>query len=149
MKKILSYFLLVFWLSVIFYFSNQSGTISSSGSGGIIYNILNSIYNIFNIDTQNLSYITEILHNPIRELVHVMEYFVLGILTLNCLKQNNVDKKVLITIMFCFIYSVTDEIHQMFVPGRTFEYYDIIMDNLGAILAVTLLNTKLSIKIQK
>lgn len=34
------------------------------------------------------------------------------------------------------LYGLTDEIHQHFVPGRTFELLDIGMDFLGAILAL-------------
>ena len=41
-----------------------------------------------------------------------------------------------VTIMFAFLYSVSDEIHQVFVPGRTFEYLDILLDLLGTILSI-------------
>ena len=37
------------------------------------------------------------------------------------------------------LYGLTDEIHQHFVPGRTFEFLDIGMDFIGAVLALVLI----------
>lgn len=135
MKKIISYILLIIWLFFIFYFSNQPGDISGGESSSIIYNTFELIYNIFNIPTNNLGSVVEILHNPVRELMHFLEYLILGILLINVLKQNSIKYNViLMSIMFSFVYAVTDEIHQVFVPGRTFEYLDILLDTLGSIL---------------
>ena len=44
------------------------------------------------------------------------------------------------------LYGLTDEIHQYFVPGRTFEFLDIGMDFLGAILALIVLSMYNKIK---
>lgn len=135
MKKIISYILLIIWLLVIFYLSNQIGDVSGSESSGIIYNILNNIYNLFNIDKTNLINIVQQINNPLRELMHMLEYLVLAVLTINVLKQSNTKENIIIiSIMFCFIYATSDEIHQLFVPGRAFEYFDIFMDTLGAVI---------------
>jgi VanZ family protein len=76
-----------------------------------------------------------LIHNPIRELMHLLEYLILGILLINVLKQNTIRMNiVLASIVFCFIYAITDEIHQLFVPGRTFEFFDIFMDTVGAVI---------------
>lgn len=141
MKKKISYILLIFWLFVIFYLSSQSGNISGNISGGIIYNALSFVYKLFHLDTTNLFEIVKYIHNPLRELMHTLEYFILGILFINVLRQSNIKENiVIISIMLCFIYSATDEIHQLFVAGRTFEYFDIFMDNIGSILGTLLFN---------
>ena len=44
------------------------------------------------------------------------------------------------------LYGLTDEIHQHFIPGRTFEFLDIGMDFLGAILALVVLSMYNKIK---
>lgn len=135
MKKMISYLLLITWLFLIFYLSNQPGDISGGESSNIIYHSFEFIYNIFHIPTTHLNDVVEILHNPIREFMHFLEYLVLGLLVMNVLKQNKISENViLISIMFCFIYAITDEIHQIFIPGRTFEYLDISLDTLGSIL---------------
>ncbi|MBS3151011.1 VanZ family protein [Candidatus Woesearchaeota archaeon] len=38
------------------------------------------------------------------------------------------------------LYGLTDEIHQYFVPGRVFDFLDIGMDFLGAVLALILIS---------
>ena len=145
MKKTVSYILLIIWMIVIFYFSNQPGNISGDISGGIIYKTLEFIYNLFSVDTSNLEQLVEILHNPLRESMHMFEYFILAILIINVLKQYNIKNKIIISIMLCFTYAATDEIHQLFIPNRTFQYFDILMDIIGGIIG-TLIANKILIK---
>ena len=40
-------------------------------------------------------------------------------------------------ILFATMYGVTDEIHQIFVPKRSFDLLDIIADSAGAVVAAT------------
>lgn len=135
MKKIIYSILLILWLIVIFNFSNQNGVISGGNSSGIIYSTLDIIYNIFNISKDNIYEVLSIIHNPIRECAHVFEYFVLAFLTFKTLESFNIkENKYIITILFCFLSASLDEIHQLFIVGRAFEYYDILMDTLGSIL---------------
>lgn len=135
MKKNISYFLFIFWLFVIFFLSHQSGAVSGNESGGFLYQIFNFIYQIFDINTANLKEFIELIHNPFREMMHMVEYLILAILLINVLKQKKSKEKIIvITILFGFIYATTDEIHQIFIPGRTFEYFDIMMDMIGTIL---------------
>lgn len=135
MKKVISYLLFIFWLFIIFYLSNQPGNISGGESSHLIYNTLHFIYTCLNLDTSHLNEIILIIHNPLRECMHSLEYLILGVLTINLLIQTQVkENKIIITILFCFIYATTDEIHQLFIPGRTFEYFDILMDMVGTLI---------------
>ena len=36
------------------------------------------------------------------------------------------------SILFSFLYACTDEIHQIFVPGRSAQFRDVLIDTLGA-----------------
>ncbi len=63
---------------------------------------------------------------------HVISYFVLSLLWLKTLGTKNSDKSILYSLGYAF----TDEIHQLFVPGRTGTLTDIIFDSLGISLAV-------------
>lgn len=40
---------------------------------------------------------------------------------------------VLITIIFCYFYGITDEWHQGFIGGRGVSYWDLVFDVVGAI----------------
>lgn len=41
----------------------------------------------------------------------------------------------LLNFFFCSLYAFTDEIHQLFVVGRTFSYFDIFIDITGILVA--------------
>lgn len=38
-------------------------------------------------------------------------------------------------VLLCFLYSLTDEYHQSFVPGRTSLFTDCLIDTTGSIIA--------------
>jgi len=48
----------------------------------------------------------------------------------------------IVTLIFCFLYAVSDEVHQIFVPGRAFAVGDIIIDTLGAALGIIVIYFK-------
>ena len=77
MKKYLNLILLILWMIIIFILSHQTADMSSDQSN-ILVNMLNNIINIKNI---------ELLSLVIRKLAHLIEYLVLGILMINCLKD--------------------------------------------------------------
>lgn len=135
-KRILSVILLIIWLGIIFSLSNQTGEVSGSASNGIIYSILENIYELFNLNKNNLIELVNIIENPIRELMHSFEYLILAILFISVLVNFNIDNKIIITILFTFIAASFDEIHQLFIKGRSFEYLDIFMDMVGCFLAI-------------
>jgi VanZ family protein len=39
------------------------------------------------------------------------------------------------------LYGYLDEVHQLFVPGRSYDYYDMLADAIGALLFVLLFRT--------
>ena len=44
----------------------------------------------------------------------------------------------LLALVLATLYGVTDEFHQMFVPGRTADRYDVLADGIGATLGVAI-----------
>ena len=129
-KKIIAWFLFVFWLILIFCFSNQSGSVSSNLSSNILKTILN------NLTVSNFNILVSIL----RKLAHFTEYFILSILTLNLLKQYcKIEVREYIFVMFfCFFYACTDEFHQLFVENRGSSFLDVLLDYTGSLLYLTL-----------
>ena len=126
-KKIISIILLFFWCILIFYFSNQVGIVSENSSSRVI-NIINKI---FNINLYNYKYSSFI----IRKLAHMFLYFVLYLLSLNVCNNYKFNKKYLYAFLFCFIYSVSDEVHQLFIFERSFQLTDILIDMLGSTIS--------------
>lgn len=66
---------------------------------------------------------------------HLVAYFVLGFLiSLAIRKTWQVKHPVFVTVLLCLLYGISDEIHQIYVPGRTFQLIDLVNDVLGAAL---------------
>ena len=65
----------------------------------------------------------------------------LTILTYNCFKQFNFKKKYLI-ILFCFLYAISDEIHQLFIVNRSCELRDVLIDMIGVLIGYFLIKIK-------
>lgn len=47
--------------------------------------------------------------------------------------------KVLISILVCMIYAITDETHQLFVSGRTEQVLDVLIDTIGSLTSILLI----------
>lgn len=127
MKKKINIILVIIWMIVIFMMSSFDANTSSNQSNFIVDIIVN-IFNIRNIDI--LSFI-------VRKLAHFTEYLILGILVYNLIHSYN--KKVIVGIVICILYAVSDEIHQLFVPGRSCQLLDIFIDSMGSIMGISLL----------
>lgn len=138
MKKIVYTILLILWMIFIFMLSNQNGTVSAENSSSI----LNTLLNLINIE--NTDYVISIIHEPLREFMHYFEYLILTFLLYKTLINWNIKKEVLIFLILPIIYALMDEIHQLFIVGRTFQLYDILMDILGCItvILIILINKK-------
>lgn len=140
MKKIIIYILLILWMALIFSFSHQPAIDSDKVSNGVIDKIIHAVEIISNheFNDDELEVISNYLIFPVRKLAHFTLYFVLGILFYNvvCLYNIDIKKALLISILFCVIYACSDEIHQLFILGRSGELKDVLIDTLGSILGI-------------
>ena len=69
------------------------------------------------------------------KLLHVLEYFFLGILGYRAYEHSYKNITIIIS-MFGIIFGCIDEMWQSFIPGRYSSYYDVIADGIGVILGV-------------
>lgn len=132
LQKFLAWLALLVWMGVIFYFSHQSGDASMQLSDGIL-DSFKSLFQNF-LDYHTLSYI-------VRKIAHFTEYFILGLLIYHLVKQYRVISKteIIWMILFCVIYAMSDEFHQVFIGGRSPKVFDVIIDSLGSSLSILIL----------
>ena len=133
-----SWFLVFIWLVVIFYLSAQPAADSSNLSKKVTKVIIEIIPLDSEVSTtENL---IAKLEPSIRKLGHFSEYFVLGLLVANAFRVSGVFglKGFIYSLLFCILYAVSDEFHQYFVPGRSTEFSDIVIDTIGSISGVGL-----------
>lgn len=128
MKKQLSIILVLIWMIIIFIMSSFNAE-DSANQSNFILNIISNIFNIENV---------KLLSLIIRKLAHFTEYLILGLLTINMLNKNDISKKYILSILICIIYATSDEIHQIFVPGRACQLRDILIDSIGSITGIYL-----------
>ena len=136
MKKIIKLILVLLVMITIFIFSNDSRKASSNKSDSLISRTVEIILNRKLTNKEKEIYISKYVV-IVRKTAHFTLYFLLGLFYISFLKEFNLDNKKLLiyTIIFVFIYACSDEIHQLFVPGRSGEITDVLIDTTGGILA--------------
>jgi VanZ family protein len=68
---------------------------------------------------------------------HMVEYGVLGALLWRSFALTlSFRTSVIWTLIVGILYGLSDEIHQLYVPGRMFDYLDFTADALGVVLVV-------------
>lgn len=143
LKKIISIILVLLWMILIFYFSNQEGSTSLNSSNSII-NLLNNLFQKININI-NLNDI-DIVSFFVRKSAHMFLYFMLYLWIYYAMYEWNLKKRNWLSLIFCFIYAISDEFHQLFVPNRSFQLTDILIDTLGSSLAYLIIFFKSKFK---
>lgn len=161
MNKALLVILCILWMGFIFYNSSNIGEVSEERSHRMLYDIKNKYhqikkeekivannYSISNekleqsniIDNKYLNKREENLNIILRKNAHAFEYMVLAMIVTGVLFSFNIKGKLaLIYIMFvCLFYAVTDEFHQMFVPGRTSLVGDVLIDFVGSLIGMAI-----------
>ena len=136
-KNYINIFLIILVMFIIFSFSNQSG----DESGSLSDSLLIKIYQIFNdeeLTEEEQDIIIEENTHLIRKSTHFTIYLILGLLVFNLYKDlwGVTPTSIIYAIILCFIYSISDEIHQLFIDGRSGEILDIIIDTAGASLGI-------------
>lgn len=139
MKKVIFIVFCLIWLCFIFYNSSQSGVKSNVRS----FNIVNSIREELrgskgevkkNYGTLPQNKRDEGINLFIRKNAHAFEYCVLATLVTVLLFHFGMrGRGAIVYILFiCLLYAVLDEFHQLYVPGRTSQVSDVLIDFAGA-----------------
>lgn len=137
MKKIIKLCLIIFWMGLIFFFSSDTADESTKKSDGVIIHTIEAIIRRDLTDSERekcLKYLVV----PVRKGAHFSIYLVLGILILSYASEfgSISNKMILLSVFLSFLYACSDEIHQLFVPGRSGQFSDVIIDTLGAITGI-------------
>lgn len=137
--KVISCVITVAIMTLIFFFSSQTAVESSETSRGLTVKIADFISTYLHI--WSADQITNIIHTFVRKVAHFVLYFSLGLsasVSIYLVFGYKRLKLMLITLAFCFLYAITDEIHQMFVPGRAAMIRDVIIDSCGALCSISI-----------
>ena len=122
-KKIyfgVSLIIVIALLILIFCLSHESGEDSTETSGWFT-NLLNFIFPF------------ELSEAFVRTMAHFSEFACLSFFVNNLFVAKKEKLCPVIACALSFIYAVTDEIHQIFVPGRACQFQDMMVDLAGIV----------------
>lgn len=122
--------------------SAQNGNDSSALSNSVlnyIYDWVKSLgnYKLGLISNWINSFEGNSLYNTlsfyIRKLAHFSEFFILFILSYECFKEYKIKHVIVLSLAFCLLCAITDELHQFFVLGRVASLRDCLIDLSGSV----------------
>lgn len=132
-RIVIKIMLLISWMALIFLFSSQNADNSSKVSDGLIVKVSKIVLgDKYEKITNSKAYGTIVF--VVRKSAHMFIYFVLSLIAFSLFYEfYGVSRKTIIfTILFCLLYSISDEIHQLFVDGRSCEVRDVLIDTTSA-----------------
>ena len=119
MKKLKYFIPALIWMIFIFIMSHTNGNDSSNQSNFIAEIILK----VINIDRDTLTFI-------IRKAAHMSEYAISNVISKHTLS---------LSLLVTFIYACSDEFHQLFIPGRSGQFKDVLIDTSGALIMLMII----------
>lgn len=119
---------------MIFGFSSQN----SEESTGVSMRVSETIINFTRkSESADIKYkLAKSIEPIIRKLAHFSVYTLVGFLIMSLVSTYKLalKKRIIISMVSGFLYACSDEIHQLFVSGRSGEIRDILIDTSGVLL---------------
>ena len=121
---LISWILVLICMGIIFSLSAQIAEESQDLSDSFIRNLFEFLG-------------IELKSDFVRTIAHMLEFMGLSLLIFNAVYSTwNLKLTPIIAFVGTSLYAITDEIHQIFVPGRAFQISDVLVDSIGALIGV-------------
>ena len=137
--KVISSIITIMIMALIFFFSSQTANVSHETSSGIAMKFAQMISRMINYSDAESIY--KSIHTLVRKTAHFSLYAMLGVSVANTafwLLPWRRMRLFLISLAFSVCYAISDEVHQIFVPGRAGMIGDVIIDTCGALCGILL-----------
>lgn len=132
--------LAIMWMCIIFAFSAQSKEESGAVSQSFTYQLVSNTRTFFNLDLSDarVREIADAIEGFVRKAAHMTEFGILSVLIFIWIGQWEMSllRHGLTASGAAAVYAASDEIHQLFVPGRSGRFSDVCIDSAGAVLGV-------------
>lgn len=124
------------WMLLIYNLSAQPAELSDQLSKGVTERVVETIQKTSPDSTMDFG----TLHHQIRKNAHFFAYLTLGILVIHAISRirrtGGKAEALGISLLICILYAISDEIHQIFVPGRSGQASDVAIDSSGALVGI-------------
>lgn len=148
-KQRLYWTLWAVWAGVIFYFSAQPDTVSDEQSG-VFARALEEVVEFISGPAKDTGALYALLDHIVRKAAHFMVYLILGALGQRAYWYSGAARPsrsegaiqdeekrrgwcLLLALLTGALYAATDELHQYFVPGRSMQLTDVLLDSAGVL----------------
>lgn len=154
-KKIICWIPTIIVMVTIFRLSSEVANVSDGTSGRVCSFILSIFYKGYDSLSDSVQAdLIESIQFYIRKLAHFSIYAMLGICThFGTLFYSSLKKysRVCISLGISLLYAISDEVHQLFVEGRSGQFRDVCIDFCGSIVGtvIFILCLKLILTIKK
>lgn len=153
--------LTLFWMVFIFMMSSAGKDESNSQSGAVCEFICEHFVEGYEeMAPEEQIQMQQKISFPVRKCAHLSEYAVLGaLMTLTAASWYRGDEetmrtgetaggtvRILPVLAAGFLYAVSDEIHQIFVSGRSGEPRDVLIDTSGVLIGICLVRFHFSLR---
>lgn len=122
----------------IFGFSNQNAETSSGLSRKVTNFVVEIITSIKNMPEPEKENVVDRVESIVRKIAHYSIYTLVGILLMSLMNTYKIKEldRIAVSLIIGVIYASTDEIHQVFVPGRGPQITDVILDSMGVLTGI-------------
>ena len=136
-KKVIKWILVLLCMLTIFFFSSDNANKSTKKSNGLIVQIT-QVFLGHKLSNKEKEIKIDQYDKYLRKSAHFTLYLILGLLLISALYEYKLDdtKTILIALLIAFLYACSDEFHQLFVPGRSGEILDVLIDTLGSLTGI-------------
>lgn len=126
--------LALLWMIFIFFMSSRDAVQSGGYSSKVGETVCRFLLDDFDQKpvSEQLS-IVDSIETPLRKLAHFTEFTILGILMFPAFSSFKT------AFLLSAVYAVSDELHQLFVPGRSCELRDMLIDITGVCLGLLMI----------
>ena len=112
------------WMALIFVLSHQPAPESNRLSREVTEVVVQTVEKVapeVSLDARRVNHL-------VRKNGHFFAYLVLGVLVLNAVRRSGTLglRSIFVALLICVLYAVSDEIHQLFVPGRGGQVTDVL-----------------------
>lgn len=126
--RLVRYVLLFLWAGVIFYLSSEGSDASSGRSEAVVAVV----------QGWGSAVPAEVLSFWIRKSAHIAAYLIFGCLVYWVVRLHlPIGRRVFwVSAGLVLLYALSDELHQLFVPGRSAELRDVAIDTVAGAVGV-------------
>lgn len=132
--------LAIVWMCVIFAFSAQTKEESGAVSESFTFHMVSSTRTFFHLDLsdERVKEIADAIEGFVRKAAHMTEFGILSVLLYIWIGQWEMRflRRGVTAAGATAVYAATDEIHQLFVAGRSGRFSDVCIDSAGAVAGV-------------